>query len=54
MTSGVFLTTNLQISSKFFKTSSIEECLGVISSNKASEKSVVMYLLVKAEPKGNG
>ena len=54
MISGDFLTTNLQISSKFFKTFSIEECVGVISSNKASEKSVVMYLLVKAEPKAKG
>ena len=42
MVSGVFSTTNLHISSKLFKTFSIEECVGVISSKRASEKSVVM------------
>ena len=52
--SGVFSTTNLQISSKFLRTSSTEECVGVISSNRASEKSVVMYLFVSAEPNEEG
>ena len=52
--SGVSSITNLQISSKFLRTSSTEEWVGVINSNKASEKSVVMYLFVRAEPNEEG
>ena len=54
MVSEVFSTTNLHISSKLFKTFSIEEWVGVISSKRASEKSVVMNLFVRAEPKEEG
>ena len=54
MISGVFVTTNLHISSRLFRAFSTEECVGVINSNRASEKSVVMYLFVRADPKEAG